>query len=379
MNAEIRNIRRKDVARYSTQHSGEEQSSLNKMRHLGKLTRAAIGAVAAALAVFSWADPISSAQAADVTWRLQTVAGAGTTEYKNLVERFAKYVDELTNGRLKIETFPAGVLMKSPQIADAVSKGTLDIGHTYLVYFSGKEPALRAVNEWPAEVHPMQGVMWFYEGGGAEIMREITAKHNMYFLGVTALLGEQIWAKKPLKSVNDLKGLKIRAAGLAADSFAYLGASVVAMAGEEVYQGLQRGVIDAAEFTTMPVNYGFGFQEVTKHMVMPSYSGGGTSDWIVNMDAWNKLPADLKPKVAQALQLASYEFSRSATLEESGVFKKLKQSGMDIIYWSAEDMRKLEQSRIAVMKEKYTADSPLFVKKLDSQLKFLERIGYQMK
>jgi TRAP-type mannitol/chloroaromatic compound transport system substrate-binding protein len=326
-----------------------------------------------------WTMVAGSAYAAEITWRLQTVASAGTTEYKNLVENFAKHVKEQTGGRVEVKTYPAGMLMGSGQVPEAVSRGTLDMGHTYLVYYSGKEPALKAVNEWPAEVHPMQGVTWFYEGGGAELMRKIVAKHNMHFFGVTALLGEQIWSKKELKGVADLKGVKMRAAGLAADSFSRLGASVVAMPGEEVYQALQRGVIDALEFTTLPVNYGLGLHEVAKYVTMPSYSGGGTSDWIVNASAWNKLPNDLKPKMEQALKMASDEYVRSAGNEEKELIKKLEQGGVKLVRWPETEMRKLEAARLAVMKEKYAAESPLYAEKLESQLKHLERLGYHTK
>ena len=321
----------------------------------------------------------AGAHAAEITWRLQTVASAGTTEYKNLVENFARHVQQETGGRVEVKTFPAGMLMGSGQVPEAVSRGTLDMGHTYLVYYSGKEPALKAANEWPAEVHPLQGVTWFYEGGGADLMRKIVGKHNMHFLGVTALLGEQIWSKKEIKSVADLKGVKMRAAGLAADSFTRLGASVVAMPGEEVYQALQRGVIDALEFTTMPVNYGLGLHEVARYVVVPSYSGGGTSDWIVNAASWNKLPADLKPKLEAALKKASEEYQRSAVTEERELTVKLAQGGVKLVKWPEAEMRKMEAARLAVMKEKYAAESPLYAEKLASQLTHLQKLGYQAK
>lgn len=319
------------------------------------------------------------AQAAEITWRLQTVANAGTTEYKNMVENFAKHVKQETGGRLEIKTFPAGMLMPSGNVPEAVSRGTLEMGHTYLVYYSGKEPALKAANEWPAEVHPMQGVTWFYEGGGAQLMRKIVGKHNMHHLGVTPILGEQIWSKREIKTVADLKGMKMRAAGLAADSFARLGASVVNMPGEEVYQAIQRGVIDALEFTTLPVNYGLGLHEVAKYVVVPSYSGGGTIDWIVNQAAWDKLPGDLKPKVEAALKKAGEEYARFAVQEEKVLTQKLTQAGVKMVKWSDEDVRKMEASRIAVMKEKYAAESPTYAEKLESQMKHLQKLGYKPK
>lgn len=339
------------------------------------LTSAALGAGLAAACGLTVATPVD---AAEFEWNLQTVAGAGTSEYEELVERFAHYADELTDGRVAIKTFPAGMLMKSSEVASAVSNGALEMGHTYLVYFSGKEPALKAVNEWPAMVQPLQGTSWFYEAGGAEIMRNITARHDMYFLGVSPLLGEHIWSKKPLAGIDDLKGLKMRASALAADSFAKLGASVVSLSGEEVYQALQRGVVDATEFTTMPVNYGLGFQEVAKYVTLPTYSGGGTSDWVVNMAAWERLPDDLKPKLEQALQLASYEYYRKSRLEEQEVTAKLREAGAELIRWSDDDMRKLERARIDVMRDTYAADSPLYAEKLESQLRFLERLGYDV-
>lgn len=334
--------------------------------------------LALSVAVAGW-TAAGGAHAAEITWRLQTIASAGTTEYKNLVENFAKHVKQETGGRVEIKTFPAGMLMGSGQVPEAVSRGTLDMGHTYLVYYSGKEPALKAVGEWPAEVHPLQGVTWFYEGGGAELMRKIVSKHNMHFLGVTPLLGEQIWSKKEIKGVADMKGMKLRAAGLAADSFARLGASVVAMPGEEVYQALQRGVIDGLEFTTMPVNYGLGLHEVAKFVSMPSFSGGGTSDWIVNQASWNKLPADLKPKMEAALKKASEEFHRSAVAEEKELTEKLAKGGVTLVRWPEAEMRKMEESRLAVMKEKYAAESPAYAEKLASQLKHLQKLGYQPK
>lgn len=346
-----------------------------------KISRKAfLGSALAAgfLAAGGLSGAATDAKAQEFTWNLQTIAGAGTNEYAELPQRFVGLVDDLTDGRVKINLFPAGQLMRSGEVPAAVSSGTLEMGHTYLVYFSGREPALRSVNEWPALVDSMQGVMWFYERGGHEIMREILARHNMYFLGVTALLGEHIWSKSPLRGVADLRGLKMRAAGLAADSFNLLGASVVTLSGEEVYQALQRGIVDAAEFTTLPVNYGFGFHEITDYIATPTYSGGGTYDWIVHMDAWNRLPDEVKLRVDQALQIASYEFSRSSQIEEATLLRELADvHGMTIIEWSQEDVLALEKSRIDAMRG-FARDSETYARILESQLEFLEVLGYNV-
>ncbi|MBM3492168.1 MAG: hypothetical protein FJX68_17350 [Alphaproteobacteria bacterium] len=320
----------------------------------------------------------AAAQDKTFNWRFTTVAGANTIEFKELGEGFAEKVEKASKGRLVIKAFPSGVLMKDPEAIDALAKGTIQMAVTYLVYFSGKEPALRAVNEWPALVDPLQGVTWFYAGGGAEIMRPILERHGMYFLGVSPLSGEHIWSKNPLPTVDALKGLKIRAAGLAADSFARMGAAVVNMSGVDVYQGLQRGTVDAAEFTTLPVNYEFGFAEVTKHVIFPSYSGGGTYDWAINKKAWDELPEDLKTIMHATLGQVGSQYFMKAILAERKVMDELKKKNMNFITWSEKDMKALELARIAVMRERYAKESEDFAKILKSRLELLQTLGYDV-
>lgn len=313
-----------------------------------------------------------------ITWRMQTIAAAGTLEYKDLAQAFSDRARELSGGRIDIQVFPAGALMKSNEVPDAVAKGALDMSNTFLVYMSGKEPALKAVNEWPAMVDPLQGVMWAYYGGGNAIMREITSSHGIHYLGASPLAGEHIWSKKPLKGLADLKGLKMRAAAIAADSFKKLGAAVVSMPGEELYQGLQRGIVDAAEFTTLSVNYGMGFHEVTKYLVLPTYSGGGNYDWVINKKKWDETPADLQKILEIALSDVSYQYWLKTLADEQRLLGELKKKGMQFITWSDKDMKALEKARIEIMRDVYAKDSVLYAKKLDSQLKFLAQLGYQV-
>jgi TRAP-type mannitol/chloroaromatic compound transport system substrate-binding protein len=190
-----------------------------------------------------------------IVWRMQTVAPAGSNEYNWLAKDFVENVKILSGGRLIIELHAAGTLMKSTEVPEAVSKGVLDMAHIYLSMFGGRERGLDAASEWAKDGHPLQAVMWFYDDEGAQIMRPITERHNIYYLGVSAILGEHIWSKKPLKSVEDVKGLKMRAQALAGEIFGALGASCVTIPGEEIYPSLQRGVIDAAEYIDDIVNY----------------------------------------------------------------------------------------------------------------------------
>ena len=219
--------------------------------------------------------------------------------------------------------------------------------------------------------------MW-YELGGAEIYREALVDDNLYHLGVTPVSGEHIWSTVPLRSVEDLQGVKIRSGGVASRSFAALGAAPVSTPGSEVYQALQRGVVDAAEWTTLTVNYGFGLHEVTQYLIMPSYSGGATYDWVVNLEAWNALPEDLQQLINAALTEVSYTYWMKVKARETQVLQELEEKGMEIIYWSDEDMRKLEEARMQVVAETYTEDSPEYAAVLRNQFEFLESLGYDV-
>ena len=332
------------------------------------------------LALFCFVVATGQALAADkpIVWRMQTVAPAGSDEYNWMPKDFVDTFNALAGGRMKIELYAAGALMKSGDVPEGVSKGVMEMGHTYLSYFGGREKGFDAASEWAADGHPMQGVMWFYEDEGASIMRPIAERHNLYYLGVSAILGEHVWSKKPLRSLDDVKGLKMRAQALAGEIFNKLGAATVTMPGEEVYPSLQRGVIDAAEYISDIVNYGQGLHEVTKYVIFPSYSGGGSVDWIVNLKAWKALPADLQQKLDLALRVTNFNYWNKSVEGERDVQNKMRDYGMEFITWSDKDMDTLTTARIQIMREK-AAKNEDYKKRFESQMKFLKKLGYTPK
>lgn len=334
---------------------------------------AAIAAVLAALAITS-----GIAVAADkISWRMQTIAAPNTSEYKDLAQAFADRVNELSGGRMEIKVFGSGVISGELEAGGAVSKGVFELWHSYTELYASKAKEFRSANEWPVNADRLQAAMWYY-AGGSKFYRDALIPHNLHHLGVTPVAGEHIWSKKPLRSVADMQGLKIRSGGVASRSFKILGAAPVSMPGSDVYQGLQRGVVDAAEWTTLTVNYGFGLHEVTKYVIMPSYSGGSTYDWVANLDAWNKLPEDIKQIVESALHEVGFKYWMKEKAAESRVLKELEKKGIEIIYWSNEDMRKLEEARMQVVAEMYTEDAPEYAEILIDQLNFLETLGYDI-
>jgi TRAP-type mannitol/chloroaromatic compound transport system substrate-binding protein len=340
------------------------------------LSKLILGALVSTVLALSAAIVPANAQD-KISWRLQTVAAPNSLEFNELPLAFAKRVGEASKGRLDIKVFASGVIAKEFEAGDAVGKGALQMWHSYLTLFAGREPAFKTSSEWPVMVHPLQGPMWYHKEAFGNF-RKIAEKHGMYFLGVSPLLGEHIWSTKPLRSVEDLKGLKIRSGGLAADSFALLGASPVALPPTEIYSALQRKLVEAAEFTTLPVNYGFGLHEVAKYIVMPTYSGGANSDWVVNLKAWNALSPDLKAIVESAMNEVSYTYWLKSIQEEQKVMVELKSKGIEFVQWPPEEMRKLEIARLRVMKEKYAPSSPALAEIVASQINFMKSLGYDV-
>jgi TRAP-type mannitol/chloroaromatic compound transport system substrate-binding protein len=251
-----------------------------------------------------------------------------------------------------------------------------EMAQTYLVYHSGKEPALKSPNEWAVEMDPFQAIIWFYHRGGLKMFDDILAKHDLAYVGATTMAGEHFWSRVPLNSVADVKGKKMRASGLAADMAALLGASVVTVPGGEIYSALERGVIDFCEFTSQTVNYGLGLHEVTKYIVNPTYSGGGSYDWFANRKAWNSLPADLRRIVVAAIHETGYIYYGKSRLETQIVNEKLRKHGMTFINWSEKDMDVVNKARIAAL-EKYAAASPAFAQILKSRMELLKDLGYK--
>ncbi|GGK37566.1 TRAP transporter substrate-binding protein DctP [Salinarimonas ramus] len=339
--------------------------------------RARLAAAAMLAAACALAAPAPAA-AAEVTWRMQTSAGAATTELDALVRNFADRVAEASDGRMRIDVFPAGQLVPTPEVVEAVRAGALELGHTYLVYYVGREPALFGINEWAAGYDPLQGVGWFYDGGGAELLRPVLAEHGLHYLGVSPLLGEQLWFSDPVESLDALSGVKIRSTGLTADAFSRLGAAIVSMPAEEIYTGLQRGVIDGAEFTSLPIHHGLGWQEVAPYVVMPPFTAGGSSDWIVNSDAWEALPDDLKGIVDAALRAAAFDYYRAAIAEEARLVRDMEAGGTTFLAWPEEDMRRIEATRVAVMKEVYLPRSEAFAAAFASRNDYLRSLGHDI-
>src|SRR5215470_15434015 len=235
-------------------------------------------------------------------------------EYAN---DFAKKVNDMTGGDLRIEVLPAGAVVPAFGLLDAVTKGTLDGGHGVLVYHYGKQNALALWGSGPAfGMDANQLLSWHKYGGGKELLTKLYSSIGASVVSfpygpmATQPLG---WYKKPITKTDDFKGLKFRTVGISIDVFQGLGAAVNALPGAEIVPAMDRGLLDAAEFNNATSDRVLGFADVSKVCMLQSYHQNAEQFEITfNKDKYNALPDKVRAIIANAVEAASADMSWKA-------------------------------------------------------------------
>jgi TRAP-type mannitol/chloroaromatic compound transport system substrate-binding protein len=331
----------------------------------------------AALAAGAMGAPMIS-RADTVSFRFQSTWPAKDIfhEYAN---DFAKKVNDMAGGRLKIDVLPAGSVVPAFQLLDAVNKGTLDGGHGTLSYHYGKNTALALWGSGPAYgMDPNMVLAWHTHGGGKELLEEIYKSLNIdvvsrvYGPMPTQPLG---WFKKPVAKLEDMKGLKFRTVGLAVDIFTELGTSVNPLPGGEIVPALDRGLIDAAEFNNASSDRALGFPDVVKNCMLQSFHQSGEQfEILFNKPKYDALPAELRNIIDAAVNASSAEMSWKAIERNSKDYDDLKKMGIKF-YKTPDSILRAQIDAWDKVIAKKSAENALFKKVLDSQRAFAARAG----
>ena len=292
---------------------------------------------------------------------------------------FAKKVNDMTGGELRIEVLPAGAVVPAFGLLDAVSKGTLDGGHGVLAYHYGKNSALALWGSGPAfGMDPNMVLAWHNYGGGKALLEEIYKSLNIdvasYVYGPmpTQPFG---WFKKPVTKVADMKGMKFRTVGLAVDMYTDMGAAVNPLPGGEIVPALDRGLIDGAEFNNASSDRVLGFPDVVKNCMLQSFHQSGEQfEILFNKAKLNALPGELKSIIDYAVQASSADMSWKAIERNSKDYEDLKKQGVKF-YKTPDAILKAQLASWDKIMEKKGGENPLFKKVLDSQRAFARRAG----
>jgi TRAP-type mannitol/chloroaromatic compound transport system substrate-binding protein len=291
---------------------------------------------------------------------------------------YAKKVNDMTGGDLKIEVLPAGAVVPAFQLLDAVSKGTLDGGHGVLVYHYGKQTALALWGSGPG--YGMDANMllaWHKYGGGKELLAKLYSSigANVVSFPYAPLYTQPLgWFKKPVTKPEDFQGLKYRTVGISIDVFTAMGAAVNALPGGEIVSAIDRGLLDAAEFNNSSSDRALGFADVSKICMLQSYHQNAEQLEITfNKTKFDALPDKLKAIISNAVEAASQDMQWKAIDRNSQDYITLQTTDKVKFYKTPDSVLKKQLEVYDDVVRKYAASNPLFKEIAESQLAFAKR------
>jgi TRAP-type mannitol/chloroaromatic compound transport system substrate-binding protein len=308
------------------------------------------GAAAATAGAATLGFPmIAKGQAGPISMRWQSTWPSKDIFHEYALD-FAKKVNDMTGGDLKIEVLPAGAVVPAFGLLDGVSKGTLDGGHGVLVYHYGKQNALALWGSGPAFGMDAQQLMsWHKYGGGRELLTKLYASigANVVSFPYGPMFTQPLgWFKKPITSVAQFKGLKYRTVGLSVDVFTGLGAAVNALPGGEIVPAMDRGLLDAAEFNNMSSDRLLGFADVSKVCMLQSYHQNAEQFEIMfNKTKFDALPAKMKAIIENGVEAASQDL----------VWKAINRYSQDYIELQTKDKVKFYRTPVSILQTQLTA------------------------
>jgi TRAP-type mannitol/chloroaromatic compound transport system substrate-binding protein len=338
-------------------------------RRFLKVAAAGAAASVAAPAIVSAQGPISMRWQS--TWPSKDIFHEYALDY-------AKKVNDMTGGDLKIDVLPAGAVVPAFGLLDAVSKGVLDGGHGVLVYHYGKQTALALWGSGPGfGMDANMLLSWHKYGGGKELLAKLYESVGANVVSFpygpmpTQPLG---WFKKPMTKVEDFQGLKYRTVGISIDVFTAMGAAVNALPGGEIVSAMDRGLLEAAEFNNASSDRALGFADVSKVCMLQSYHQNAEQFEITfNKDKYNGLPEKMRAIISNAVEAASADMSMKAIDRYSKDYVELQTKDNVKFYKTPDAILKKQLEIYDEVVKKKSAENPLFKEILQSQLAFAKR------
>ena len=328
------------------------------MQRRSFLTKTALGATVGAIA----APALAQAQPA-VSWRMASSFPKSLDTIYGAADAFTRRVSQLTNGKFTIRHFAGGEIVPGLQVMDAVQAGTVEMGHTAPYYYFGKDASFAFDCAVPFGLTSRQQTAWMDQGGGRELLREFYRGY-----GIVNLLGGNTgtqmggWYRKQVKSLADVKGMKIRIAGFAGRVMERMGAVPQQIAGSDVYAALEKGTIDAAEWVGPYDDEKLGFVRVAPYYYAPGWwETGPQLSFYINQKQWATLPKQYQG----ALEAASFEchvtMQASYDARNPAALARLLKNGAKLQYFSRQILDEAYKISTQVMEEE-AAKNPRFAK-----------------
>jgi TRAP-type mannitol/chloroaromatic compound transport system substrate-binding protein len=325
----------------------------------------------AAAAVPALAAPAIAQSMPELKWRMTSSFPKALDTIFGAAETFAKYMAEATDNKFQIQVFAAGEIVPGLEAANATSAGTVEMCHTASYYYWGKDPTFALATAIPFGLNARQQNAWMYYGGALDLMNEFYATHNLvaFPCGNT---GAQMggWFRSEIKSLADLKGVKMRIGGFGGKVISKLGVVPQQIPGGEIYQALEKGTIDAAEWVGPYDDEKLGFYKVAPNYYFPGWwEGGAMLHTMINTAKWAELPPVYQSLIKTACQAANADMLAKYDARNPPALKKLASAGAKFFNFPPDVM----EAAFAAANETYAeinASNPAFKKIYDSLVAF---------
>lgn len=324
-----------------------------------------------------------AASAADAQTVLRTQMGqnAGDFVFRHLTEVWMPKLEQMTGGKVKFEPYPANAIVPSAEVLDAVAEGVLQADLVSPIFYSGKHPAYALIGDLTAGYSdPDQMAAWCSIGGGKELLQKLDdtyAEGRVHVVGCAPYTLESLVAKVPIKTLAALKGVKVRApAGLAAEVFRRAGATPVAVPFSELYTGLEKGVVDAADAAAYANNASQGFNDIAPYPLYPGFHSTPVFEFAVNKKVWDSLDKASQTALEVWFEAAYNDLRRVAHLEDQKLVRRDGQPGskVTVIDWPQADRDEFRKLATGAWKS-FAEKSPLAQEVYQSHMKFLTDLG----
>lgn len=327
---------------------------------------AAMAAAGAAIAM-----PAIAQAAPEVKWRLTSSFPRSLDLMFGAAEIFAQTVSDATDGKFQIKVFPTNELTPGLRALDAVQKGTVDACHTAMHYFWGKDPTFAFGTAIPFGMNSRQASAWFYHGGGNDLFNDFLRSYNCYALPA-GNTGCQMggWFRSEIKSALDLAGLKVRIGGFAGKVLQRLGSVPQQTAGSDVYEALEKGTIDAAEWVGPYDDEKMSLTRVAPYYYYPGWwEGGSTLHVAFNLDRWNQLPKAYQSILSAAAMVANQDMQAAYDARNPASLKRLVAVGTRLRAFP-QDVLEASYKTTAELTKEIADSNPRFKRILDSYMAF---------
>ncbi|WP_299257456.1 TRAP transporter substrate-binding protein [uncultured Aquimarina sp.] len=310
-------------------------------------------------------------------WKMTTTWPPNFPVVGEVAEKYAKWVDELSNGQIKIKVYGGGELVPPLEAFDAVSQGTIEMGCGAAYYWAGKTPAAQFFAAVPFGMNSQQITSWLEVGGGYELWKKTYAKFNLVpYMGGNTGVQMGGWFNREINSIEDFKGLKMRLPGIGGKVLEKAGGAAVLVAGSEIYTSLERGVIDATEWIGPYHDYKMGFHKISKYYYTPGWHETGSQlEFFINKNLHDGLPPHLQA-VLQAAAKQAQVWVLSEFDKQNGIYldKLVNEEGVEVREFSKETLDALRGFTDEAIQE-MIGDDPLSKEVYESYSNFQKRIS----